>query len=512
MKILTAQQIREADAYTMEHEPIKSIDLMERAAKACAEWLQKQYEKKKVFHIFCGIRNNGGDGIAIARLLHEKEYKVKVYLVEFSEKSSEDFRTNEQRLKKLGIPLSNLNEEDYGSALRFDPATDVIVDAIFGSGLNSPVEKWIAMLMHKINASKCPVVSIDVPSGLFCEDNSKCDLNNVIQATYTLTFGAPKLSFLFAITCDFIGEIVVLDIGLDKKFLADVKTPNCLLTREEIKKILKPRKKNSHKGTYGHALLVTGSYGKMGAAVLASSACMRSGVGLLTTHVPKCGYNIMLTSVPEAMVNVDSSEFFISDHIHLEKYDAIGIGPGLGTEKQTQNILKLLIQNTQTPLVIDADAINIIAENKTWLSFLPANTIFTPHPKEFERLVGKANDDYDRFNMQKEFAMKHGVFIVLKGTHTSIACPNGEVYFNSTGNPGMATGGSGDVLTGIITGLLAQDYSPKDACLIGVYLHGLAGDFAAENLSQEAMIASDIIQYMGMAFTFVKTTRIDKRI
>jgi len=502
MKILTAQQIRETDAYTIEHEPIESIDLMERAAKICVDWITKHLDKTKPFRFFCGLGNNGGDGLAIARMLHEKDYKVHVYVVRHSQNCSEEFKVNEQRLIKININIVDL-AEDFESKIDLE-SDDIIIDAIFGSGLNKPIEGWVGELVQLINRSTCEIISIDIPSCLFCEDNSKNDFKKIVKATNTLTFEVPKLAFLFPSTGECTGVFTILDIGLDKEFISGIKSPNNFLAKKDVLPLLKSRTKFSHKGTYGHALLVAGSYGKMGAAVLSSHACMKSGAGLLTTHVPKCAYEIMQTSIPEAMISVDSSEHFLSDNIHLDKYDAIGIGPGIGTEKQTQNILKLLIQNSSIPMVIDADAINIISENKTWIPFIPKNSILTPHPKEFERLVGKIADDYERYKTQKEFALNNGVYVILKGAHTSIACPDGEVYFNSTGNPGMAKGGSGDVLTGIITGLLAQGYTPKEACIVGVYMHGLAGDIAAEDFGQESMIASDIIKSLGEAFKFIR--------
>lgn len=278
---------------------------------------------------------------------------------------------------------------------------------------------------------------------------------------------------------------------------------NYLITKETVKDLLKVRNKFSNKGDYGHALLITGSYGKMGASVLASEACIRSGVGLLTVYTPKCGYNILQISVPEAMIDTSSSENFISGVIYGDKYDAIGIGPGIGTEKETQQALKLLIQNSSKPIIFDADALNILSENKTWLSFVPKNSILTPHAKEFERLFGAGENDLERYQLQKDSSIKYGTYIVLKGAHTSISTPTGSFYFNTTGNPGMATAGSGDVLTGIITGLKAQGYSSQEAAIIGVYLHGLAGDFAAARQGVEAMLAGDIVKDIGTGFKFL---------
>jgi NAD(P)H-hydrate epimerase len=346
-------------------------------------------------------------------------------------------------------------------------------------------------------------VAIDVPSGLMVEDNSANDHKSVINANATLTFEAPKLSFLFAENAQHVGDFYVLDIGINKTFIASQKSLNYYLTREMIAPLIKHRPKFSHKGNYGHALLVAGSYGKMGAAVLAAKSCLRSGVGLLTVHVPKCGYTVLQSTVPEAMLSVDEDEREISGIKDIAQYNVIGVGPGIGNAKSTQQVVKVLIQ-AKLPMVIDADALNILSENKTWLAFLPKGCIFTPHPGEFARLVGKTSSAYDAYTLQKEFAIKYSVYLVLKGAHTAIATPEGEVFFNSTGNPGMATGGSGDTLTGIITGLLAQGYSPKQAALLGVYIHGLAGDIAAHEAGEGSLIAEDITNCLGSAFKEMK--------
>lgn len=504
MKILTAEQIREADAYTIQHEPIASIDLMERAAVACVQWITSAYPKPIKIHVFCGLGNNGGDGLAIARLLAEKKYMITVYIVRYSDKYSEDFKINEQRLKGTGVTILDIRSADDLKSIKAQ-ASDVVIDAIFGSGLNKPVEGLAADVIKYINAFKLPVIAIDVPSGLPLSAKENPDAWICINSTHTLTFQAPKLGFMFPRAGKHIGDFTILDIGLDASFIDKQETINYFTTLSDIETILKPRKKFSHKGTYGHALIISGSYGKMGAAVLAAKACLRSGSGLVTAHIPKCGYEIIQTTLPEAMVSIDSSDHYITELPKIEKYNAIGVGPGLDTEKQTQNTLKLLIQNAPVPLVLDADAINILSMNKTWLPFLPKNSILTPHPKEFERLVGKTDSDYARYDQLREFAFKYGIYVVLKGAHTAVACPDATVYFNSTGNPGMATGGSGDVLTGIITGLLAQGYTPKEAAVFGVYWHGLAGDIAMDKSGTSCILAGDIIETLSFAYkTIVK--------
>ena len=500
MKILTAQQIREADNYTIVHEPISSIDLMERAAQKCVEWLMKRFDSTTHFTIFCGVGNNGGDGLAIARMLSQNNYKVQVFIVEFSKNYSADFVVNLERLKKLNVKIELLNETNNEFAISTET---IVVDAIFGLGLNKPVAGFVVEIIHQINQNT--VVAIDIPSGMFSENNEGNDLKNVVKATHTLTFQQPKLAMMFPQYAEAFGEIELIDIGLSADFILRQETTYYFTTKQDVKELVLPRQKFSHKGTYGHALLISGSKGKMGAAVLSSRACLRSGVGLITVHVPTVGLATLQTAVPEAMCSTDEENSYFTAIKNTEKYNAIGVGPGIGLEKQTQNGLKLLIQNTELPMVIDADALNILAVNKTWIAFLPNNSILTPHPKEFERLVGKWNSDEERLQLQRDFAVKHQLIIVLKGAHTSVALPSGKVHFNSSGNAGMATAGSGDVLTGIITSLLAQGYEPKYAAILGVYLQGIAGDLAKEDIGEISLIASDIVEQLPKAYGWLKS-------
>lgn len=501
MKILTSQQIREADAYTIKHEPISSIDLMERASKACAGWFLEKLGRDRKYIIYCGMGNNGGDGLAIARMLANEGIVVTVNLVRHSEKQSEEHVINLKRLQEQGkVSIAEINS---ANDLQKINTSAVVIDAMLGSGLSKPVEGLIGDVVYHINSSGVMVIAVDIPTGLFGEDNSNNDRNVIVRADTTLTFQLPKLAMMFPENYEFVGEWEVLPIGLHPDFLGRVETPYHYLLGEDVRPAIKLRGKFSHKGTYGHALLLSGSYGKMGAAVLAAKASLRTGAGLLTVHLPKCGYEIMQTALPEAMVSIDEEKNFIGHPPKLSNYSAIGIGPGIGTHDDTANALKQLIQNANVPMVFDADAINILAENKTWIPFIQQGCILTPHPKEFERLVGKSSNSYERLQMQQEFASKYGIYLILKGAHTSIACPDGTCIFNSTGNPGMAKGGSGDVLTGIILGLLAQGYSSREAALLGVYLHGLAGDIAKEKHGEQAMLPSDIISGIGGAYLSV---------
>lgn len=502
MKILTAQQTREADAYTIKNEPIKSIDLMERASQKCVDWLINKYESSTNFTVFCGVGNNGGDGLAIARMLQENGYAVTLYVVHFSNKHTTDFDVNFDKIKELGMTPILLTEQDHLFKLE---ANAVVIDAIFGSGLTRPIDGFIVDIVQEINKHKSAIISIDIPSGLFSESNKNNITEHIIQAEYTLTFQQPKLTMLFPENYNYVGEFEIFDIGMHSDFLDEVSTSNYYVTVDYIKSILHHRNKFSHKGTYGHTLLIAGSTGKMGAEILAAKACLRTGVGLLTVQIPKRGLNIIQTAVPEAMCIIDEADDSISMLTDIDSYSCVGIGPGLGISPETENVLKLLIQNSNNPLVMDADALNILAKNPTWLSFLPSESILTPHPKEFERLFGVWHNDEERLEKQRKESIKNNVIIVLKGANTSISLPDGTVYFNSTGNPGMATAGSGDVLTGVVTGLLAQGYDPKEAAIFGVYLHGLSGDLAKNKESINSLMASDIIDCISMAYKYIES-------
>jgi ADP-dependent NAD(P)H-hydrate dehydratase / NAD(P)H-hydrate epimerase len=495
--ILNAQQIRDWDQYTIAHEPIASVELMERAASKCVEWIDKQQWQKKTFKIFCGKGNNGGDGLAIARLLFELDYSVSVYILEFGKAGSEDFQTNLQRLHELSFTeIHFLQTKENFPLINTD---EILIDALFGSGLNKPLEGLSADVVDHINHSKALVVSIDLPSGLFIDRSSK--ENKVIDADHTLTFQCYKLGLLMQENASFIGKVHLLDIGLHPGYLQDQNFEQVLVEEKLIKEIFQPRNAFAHKGSFGYALMIAGSYGKIGAALLAAKACLHSGVGLLTCYLPKCGYQIMQTALPEAMVLTDANETIVAQLPNeIEKYSVIGIGPGIGTANETQNLISFISRRYKKPLVIDADGLNCLSAQKELLLHLPPLSVLTPHPKEFDRLFGEHQNDFERFNTSKQKSAELNIIIVLKSHHTVIITPEGKTFFNITGNAGMAKGGSGDVLTGIITALIAQNYSPEHAAIVGVYLHGVAGDFAANALSQQAMAASDIVTFLSQAF------------
>ena len=495
MKILSVDKIREADAYTIRNEPISDIDLMERAATLCYYWLIDHLDHDDEIHVAAGTGNNGGDGFAIARLLSAKGFNVQVVLAGGADDLSPSCRINYERwMQDSRSKVLDVTDWNPGKEC-------VIVDALFGSGLTRPLEGESASLIRRINGSGAMVIAIDVPSGLFC-DRTVMDRKDpaVVKADYTLTFLPPKLAFMFPENETFVGNWILLDIGILEEYLAGAETRNYFLDPQDIGPLLRKRSKFQHKGHFGHALLICGGRGKMGAAVLAARGSLRAGSGLTTVRVPQSGAPIIQTSVPEAMIAIDPDADFFTELPDLTPYTSIAAGPGIGTAPKTQTVLKTLIQASTKPIIFDADALNILAENKTWLSFLPKGSVLTPHPKEFERLAGKSANDFERNAKQRELSFKYQCCIVLKGAQTAITTPGGDCYFNSTGNPGMATGGSGDVLTGIIAGLMAQGYPPAGASIAGVYLHGLAGDLAADDTGFEALIAGDIINYLGKAF------------
>ncbi len=494
MKILSAAQTRDADAYTISHEPIASIDLMERASQAFVDWFVEQFPHAPGVKVCCGLGNNGGDGLAIARLLSNLHYQVEVWVVRYAEGTSADFATNAERLKRLFTPHEIRSEADVPAL----SADDLVIDALFGSGLSRPLEGLAARVVEAINGSGATVVAVDVPSGLFVDAPSTGP--HIVKATHTVSFQLPKLSFLLPQSAPYVGDWHVVDIGLHPRAIAQAQTPYHYVEESYLKTLVRRRPKFAHKGLFGHALLVAGSHGKMGAAVLAARACLRSGVGLLTLHVPWSGYEIMQISAPEAMCLVDTQGQYVSEVGDTTAFNTIGIGPGLGTKLETGTAFEKLLQRTTAPMVMDADALNLLAKYPDLLPLLPPGSVLTPHPKEFERLTQKADHDYHRLELLREFARKHQVVVVLKGAHTATAWPTGEVYFNIAGNPGMATGGSGDVLTGIITALVAQHYPPGEAAVLGVYLHARAGDLAADARGYSALVASDLIEFLPGAF------------
>ncbi|MCD7936067.1 MAG: NAD(P)H-hydrate dehydratase [Tannerellaceae bacterium] len=501
-KIFFTEQVKILDQYTINNEPILPIDLVERAATVFLHEFCRRFSKQKRIVVFAGQGNNGADALAVARLLKDEAYKVETYLLNPSEHLSTECEINKQRL--LDMPNHQLTEviDDFIPPIL--TAQDVVIDGLFGSGLNRPLTGGFAAVVDYINQSDSTVVSIDIPSGLFGEDNRSNNPDAIIKSDLTLTFGFPKLSFLFAENDEYVGEWKVLEIGIHPDIIQSTTTHFSLITEEDILPHIPKRKKFSHKGTFGHALLIAGSRGKMGAAVLAARGCLHSGAGMITAHVPKCGEIVFQTAFPECILSLDRHDEFFTQVPDLRSFDAFGIGPGLGKRLESSSAMDYLLQYALKPIVIDADAINLIAANMDLFNHIPKRSILTPHPKEFDRLAGKSNSGYERLMKAKSFAEQNKLFIVLKGAYTAVCTPEGNVYFNSTGNPGMATAGSGDVLTGIILGLLAQNYDPGIAAITGVFLHGMAGDLAAVFHSEESMVAGNIIEMLGKAFKQIR--------
>ncbi len=489
MKIFSASQIREWDAYTITNEPITSIDLMERAAAACFKWITHHFTSPEKYIVFCGTGNNGGDGIAIARMLLQANETVAVYILE-GEKRSDDFSTNLQQLELLKPELTFIEI----TALPTIAPKAIIIDALFGTGLSRQLTDGASDLVNHINNSGNGIVSIDIPSGLYADSNSIG--NCVIKAKYTLSFQLNKLAFLLAENSSFTGMIQILDIRLHPVFYEKTSCLFNSIEHADVKLIYKPRHQFSHKYNFGHALLYAGSKNMMGAAVLCAKACLRTGAGLVTVFTEEGNQPVIQVAFPEAISSTETNFKKISI-----KKSAIGIGPGLALTKNNRELLSKIMIGFSGPLVIDASALQMLAINIGLLIHRNLKpTILTPHTGEFEKLFGKTAGDFERMNLALQKAAQLNCYIVLKGHHTLIACPDGSAFFNTTGNAGMATAGSGDVLTGILTALLAQGYSQKEACILGVFLHGMAGDIAAIKWGQEALIAGDIINALGDAY------------
>ncbi len=498
MKIFSASQIRACDTYTTHASKISSYELMEKAASGCIAWISEHYPVDSVFIVLCGSGNNGGDGLAITRMLHRQGYSAKAFLLRLSDELTEDCRKNFERLNSIEKGLVEILPQD--SLIADVPEHVIIIDALLGTGLNRPAEGWVADFIEHINELPNKVVAIDIPSGMPA-DIIPGKGAPVINAADTLSFQFYKRSFLHPETGRYTGRIHILDIGLSSTFITSTHTSYYITDEDTARALFKPREAFTHKGDYGLAYIIAGSKGMIGAAVLAARAALRSGTGKVKVLVPECGYDIVQASVPEAMCYV-SGETCIS-RIKDWQGSVVGIGPGLGTNEATVRAMADFIAACKEPIVVDADGLNILAQQPELLHKLPADSVLTPHPKEFERLFGATKDSMQMVEVVRTQSMKYNIYVVLKGHHTVVVTPEGECWYNMTGNAGMATGGSGDVLTGIITGLMAQGYSSFDAARLGVYLHGLAGDYAAAKWTANAMTAGDIIEHLGKAFQYV---------
>lgn len=494
MYILTPKQITQADKATIKYTEITSLELMEHAATLCFQWLHSKLQGQNIkIHVFCGIGNNGGDGLVIARHLHQHGYNVSSYIVNFSDKRSDEFLKNYNRLKELGEWPKVISNESEFPEVDFE---DIVIDAIFGIGLTRKPTGFTKKLIQYINSTKVFTLAIDFPSGMF-GDKSVADKTSVLRAGHTLTFQTPKLAFLLPENKDYINTWEIIDIGLDTDFIEGLAPTIHYITKNDVLPMYKSRTKWTHKGNFGHSLIIGGSFGKIGAVTLATKAALKIGSGLVSAYIPKCGYTILQISVPEAMVEVDE-ENILSYYNFKTKATVIGIGPGMGTADKTAIGFESFLKDNKIPLVIDADAINILSQNRDLISYLPQKSILTPHPKELERLLGTWKNDYEKLKKAISFSTKHDIILVLKGAHT-IVVDEKQLYINSTGNPALATGGSGDILTGFITGLIAQGYQPLNAAIFGVYLHGKTADLALQKTSYETFTATTILDYLADA-------------
>jgi len=489
--VLPSNSMLQWDAFTILHEPITSVDLMERAATICTDWICSHISKQSSIAVICGNGNNGGDGFIIARLLFYKNYDVQIFIGEEEKRSTENLIQLEKLKNQAGIRITELKQNNLPDFKDFT----ILIDCIFGTGLSKSVDGFWKTIVQAINESRVKVLSVDLPSGLFSEPNSphQPSVKNTVKAYITLALQAPKLSMLLAEWGNYCGGLVVLDIGLHPKFIPSDPALNHYITELDVLKKFKPRERFSHKGTYGHALVVAGNIGKCGAAILSSKACISSGAGLVTLYTRAICSISVHANVPEIMIQTKK------DILNLENYSSIAVGPGFGAGEDQFQLLKKIIKNSKCSLLLDADALTLISMQKEELK-LPKMTIITPHPKEFDRLVGPSDNASDRLQKAIKLATEKNIIVILKDAVTAICCPDENIYFNSTGNPGMATAGSGDVLTGIISALLAQGYQPVDASILGVYIHGKAGDFAAQNKSIAGMKAGDIIDNLSLVF------------
>ncbi len=498
MKIFTSNIIKELDRATCEAQRISSTDLMERAAEAIACEIMQQFLPPKRIVVIAGPGNNGGDALAVARLLIEQGYtRVETYLFKVSGKLSHDCDYELKRLMELeGINFTMVEKEFVPPVLG---PSDVLLDGLFGSGLRTPLQGGFVSVARLINVSKAYVISIDIPSGLFGEWNDKTITRDMVHATQTLVFQQPRLSFFFKENKPVIGKVKILDIGIDRDTVMKTPTDYIYVEARNISSMLKPRDPYGDKETYGRCTLFVGSLGMFGAATLSGKGALRAGVGVLTVHSAAYGMIPLQTSLPCALFDPDRNDRYITDMRTPHSVKAIGIGPGIGTNDETIDTLEALLKNATVPLILDADALNCISRRPALLSLLPSATIITPHPGEFDRLFGEHNSTEERLKKAIKMAGYYNIIIVLKGHHTMVIRPTGEVHINSTGNPGMATGGSGDVLTGVITAFAAQGFRPELAATIGVYIHGLAGDIAAEEKGEWGVTAEDIADNIGRA-------------
>lgn len=495
LPVLSVDKIRNWDSFTIENEPISSIDLMERASNVFCKWfLENKAPGLDKILLIASKGNNGGDGLAVARLLIDRALDVDIFVADIQMNSTKDFEVNLQKLLEKRIEVKYIQK---GNAFPEFGNFDIIIDAIFGSGLERPIIGYWAELVNSVNDSGKTIYSIDIPSGIYAD---KVVDGAAIKCDHCLSFESPKLGMLLPDNSEFIKNWNYKSIELNKKYLEIIKKDTFYIEKQDVKALIKQRNRFGHKGNFGHGLIIGGSKGMIGAVVLSAKACLRTGAGLVTSLLPDVGYHVIQSAVPEAIAITGYGEDFLSESPDISRFSAVGIGTGIDDNKITARFLKEIVPKLKVPVVFDADALNIMSENKDILDSIPKQSILTPHPGEFSRLFGNALNGFERIKLLRQKAIEYQFYIILKGRYTAIATPEGNVYFNSSGNVGMATAGSGDVLTGIITSLLAQGYSQYDACIVGIYIHGLAGEIASGIQGLNSLIASDIIENIGSAY------------
>jgi len=517
MRILTAEAMREVDRAAIEDLGVPSLVLMENAAIGVVEALGQAFGDAESVAVFCGPGNNGGDGLAVARHLAVRGWEVRVFLITGGRELSGDAAVQLGICRKAELPILEVASGDgLPAALEAAAECDVVVDALFGTGLARPLEGLFAQAVETINSLPAPCVAVDLPSGL--AGSQTRPIGPHVRADLTVTFAAPKVAHVFPPAADAVGEMVVTDLGIPPRLVEEIEEEAGdlhLLMGEELAELLPEREPGTHKGDYGHALIAAGSPGKAGAAILAARAAVRAGAGLVTAAVPEpILQTVDLGSVESMTLGLPAGAAGqIAERAAdvlldaAEGKTALALGPGLGQEPATASAIRRIVLECPLPLVLDADGVNAFAGRAAELARRKAETILTPHPGELGRLLGISTSQIqeDRLAAARGAAEETGAIVVLKG-HLTLVASGTAVFVNPTGNPGMATGGTGDVLTGLIAGLLAQGLDALDATLLAVYLHGLAGDLAASRLGEGALAAGDLIEILPAALEALKSS------
>lgn len=470
MKILTSEQIRALDAVTIAKEPISSSDLMERASAAFCRWFKKQFPKGTGLLIFCGPGNNGGDGLCIARLLRNSGFSVRVFYIK-SSKYSPDFQVNLNRWNaNFNEKAVQISRENQFPKIK---KSEILIDALFGSGLSRPIEGIAKKLIAHLNKQKAKAkIAVDIPSGLFA---NKAPSGAIIKSDFSISFEFPKLAFMFPENHPYVGEWNTVNIGLLPSEIKKQKTPFYYSQKTELSLLEKKPEKFAHKGKNGKGLLIAGKYGMAGGAILAGQGALDYGIGYLTCHLASKIVEPVQAALPKSLISTDPDSEYFTELSNYGNYDCIAVGPALGKEAATQKAFLKLLRKCKQKLIFDADALNIIAENK-WQKHIPKNSILTPHLGEFARLFGSSPNSFERVEKLRENARLLKSYIILKGAHTAIAFPNGDVHFNSSGHPSLAQAGSGDRLTGILLALVCKGYSFENTCKLAVYYHGIEAE------------------------------------